>query len=75
MQMASPGSEHLFGAPQGASMAPKLRSSSCPRTSGAKAPKDPLKCLSRYQSQGWKKDLKLVFQAYYKLNFAFKASE
>ena len=75
MQKASPGSEHPSGAPHGASVAPRLRSSSHPHTSGVKAPKNSLKCLACYWSQGWKKDLELVFQAYYKLNFAFKASE
>ena len=71
----SQGSEHLPGAPHGASTALRSRSSLHPHGSGAKAPKDPLKCLAHNRSQGWKKDLELVFRAYYKLNFAFKASE
>ena len=37
--------------------------------------KDPLKCLAHYRSQGWKKDLELVFKAYYKLNFVCKEAE
>ena len=60
-QMASQGSEHPSGAPQGASAAPRLRSTLHPCASGVKAPKDPLKCLAHYQSQGWRKDLELVF--------------
>ena len=74
-QMASHRSEHHSSALHRASAALRPRSSLHPRPSGAKAPKDPLKCLACYQSQGWRKDLKLVFQAYYKLNFAFKAQE
>ena len=58
MLMDPQGSERLPGATHGASMAPRPRSSLCPHgsVSGAKAPKDPLKCLACYWSQGWKKD-------------------
>ena len=73
--MASPHSEHHSSAPHGAPTAPGLRSSSCPHPHSAKAQKDPLECLAHYWSQGWKKDLELIFQAYYKLNFVFKVSE
>ena len=74
-QMAFPGSEHHTSAPHEASAALRPRSSLRPCPSGVKALKDPLKCLAHYRRQGWRKDLELVFQAYYKLNFAFKASE
>ena len=74
-QMASQSSEYHSSASHRASTALRPRSSLHPHPSGVKAPKDPLKCLACYQSQGWKKDLELVFQAYYKLNFAFKASK
>ena len=46
------------------------------RGSSKRAPKDPLKCVSHYRSQGWRKDLDLIFKAYYKYNFSsFKESE
>ena len=56
-------------------MASRLRSTSRPHGSGARAPKDPLKCLAHYRSQGWKKDLELVFKVYYKYNFSYKEAE
>ena len=41
-----------------------------------RAPKDPLKHVAYYRSQGWRKDLDLIFKAYYKYNFSsFKESE
>ena len=43
---------------------------------GTRAPKDPLENVANYSSQGWRKDLKHVFRAYYKYNFAsFKEAE
>ena len=43
---------------------------------GARAPKDPLENVTNYRSQGWRKDLKRVFRAYYKYNFtSFKEEE
>ena len=39
-------------------------------------PKDPLKHVAHYRSQGWRKDLDLIFKVYYKYNFSsFKESE
>ena len=41
-----------------------------------RAPKDPLKRVAHYRSQGWRKDLDLIFKVYYKYNFSsFKESE
>ena len=45
-------------------------------SSSTKAPKDPLRCVARFRSQGWRKDLDLIFKAYYRYNFSyFKESE
>ena len=38
-------------------------------SSSTRALKDPLRCVARFQSQGWKKDLEHIFWAYYKYNF------
>ena len=38
-------------------------------SSSTRAPKDPLRHVARFRSQGWKKDLERIFQAYYKYNF------
>ena len=44
--------------------------------SGSRAPRDPLERVAHYRSQGWRKDLDLIFKAYYKYNFSsFKESE
>ena len=44
--------------------------------SSARAPRDPLEHVAHYRSQGWRKDLDLIFKAYYKYNFSsFKESE
>ena len=41
-----------------------------------RAPKDPLEHVAHYRSQGWRKDLELIFKAYYKYNFSsFKELE
>ena len=41
-----------------------------------RAPRDPLEHVAHYRSQGWRKDLDLIFKAYYKYNFSsFKESE
>ena len=45
-------------------------------SSNMRAPKDPLRWVARFRSQGWRKDLDLIFKAYYKYNFSsFKESE
>ena len=40
-----------------------------PHSSSTRAPKDPLRHVARFQSQGWKKDLERIFRAYYEYNF------
>ena len=45
-------------------------------SSSTRAPKDPLRCVAQFRSQGWRKDLDLIFKAYYRYNFSsFKESE
>ena len=45
-------------------------------SSSMRAPKDPLRHVACFRSQGWRKDLDLIFKAYYKYNFSsFKESE
>ena len=45
-------------------------------SSNMRAPKDPLRWVAHFRSQGWRKDLDLIFKAYYKYNFSsFKESE
>ena len=45
-------------------------------SSSTRAPKDPLRHVARFRSQGWRKDLDLIFKAYYRYNFSsFKESE
>ena len=43
-------------------------STSQQRSSSTRAPRDPLKWVSRFRIQGWKKDLECIFQAYYEYN-------
>ena len=51
-------------------------STSHQRSSSTRAPKDPLRHVARFRSQGWRKDLDLIFKAYYRYNFSsFKESE
>ena len=65
-------SEHPSGAPTDST--PGSTSHQC--SSNMRAPKDPLKQVARFRSQGWRKDLDLIFKAYYKYNFSsFKESE
>ena len=45
-------------------------------SSSTRAPKDPLRHVACFRSQGWRKDLDLIFKAYYRYNFSsFKESE
>ena len=45
-------------------------------SSNTRAPKDPLRHVACFRSQGWRKDLDLIFKVYYKYNFSsFKESE
>ena len=45
-------------------------------SSTTRAPKGPLRHVAQFRSQGWRKDLDLIFKAYYRYNFSsFKESE
>ena len=45
-------------------------------STSTRAPKDPLRCVARFRSQAWRKDLDLIFKAYYRYNFSsFKESK
>ena len=45
-------------------------------SSSTKAPKEPLRHVAHFRSQGWRKDLDLIFKAYYRYNFSsFKESK
>ena len=69
-------SEHPSGAAHEAprDSTPGSTSHQCSRST--RAPKDPLRCVARFRSQGWRKDLDLIFKAYYRYNFSsFKESK
>ena len=75
-QMPPQESERPAGAPHNAPPASTLGSTPCQCGSSMRAPKDPLKHVAHYRSQGWRKDLDLIFKEYYKYNFSsFKESE
>ena len=53
-----------------------LGSTSHQCSSNTRAPKDPLRHVAQFRSQGWRKDLDLIFKAYYRYNFSsFKESK
>ena len=75
-QMPPRESEHPSGAPHNAPTASAQRSNLRQCGSSTRAPKDPLKCVAYFRSQGWRKDLDLIFRVYYKYNFSsFKEVE
>ena len=75
-QMLHQVSEHPSGAPRKAPRDSTPGSTSHQCSSNMRAPKDPLRWVARFRSQGWRKDLDLIFKAYYKYNFSsFKESE
>ena len=75
-QMPCQVSEHPSGAPRKAPTDSTPGSTSHQCGSNMRAPKDPLKQVARFRSQGWRKDLDLIFKVYYKYNFSsFKESE
>ena len=70
------GLEHPSGMPHNAPPASTPGSTPCQCGGSTRAPRDPLECVAHYRSQGWRKDLDLIFKAYYKYNFSsFKVSE
>ena len=75
-QMLHQVSEHPSGAPCEAPRDSTLGSTSHQCSSSTRVPKDPLRQVACFRSQGWRKDLDLIFKAYYKYNFSsFKESE
>ena len=75
-QMLHQVSEHPSGAPHKSPRDSTPGSTSHQCSSNTRAPKDPLRWVARFRSQGWRKDLDLIFKAYYKYNFSsFKESE
>ena len=75
-QMPRQESGRPSGAPCKAPTDSTLGSTSHQCRSSMRAPKDPLKHVAHYRSQGWRKDLDLIFKAYYKYNFSsIKESE
>ena len=75
-QMPCQVSEHPSGAPCKAPRDSTLGSTSHQCSSSTRAPKDPLRRVVCFRSQGWRKDLDLIFKVYYKYNFSsFKESE
>ena len=75
-QMPSQVSEHPSGAPHNALPDSTPGSTLHQCGSSTRAPRDPLEHVACYRSQGWKKDLDLIFGVYYKYNVSsFKESE
>ena len=75
-QMPCQVSECPSGAAHKAPRDSTLGSTSHQCSSNMRAPKDPLRHVACFRSQGWRKDLDLIFKAYYKYNFSsFKESE
>ena len=68
-QMPCQVSEHPSGAARDAPRDSIPGSTSHQRSSSTRAPKDPLRRVSRFQSQGRNKDLERIFRAYYEYNF------
>ena len=69
-------SEHPSGAPRKAPTDSTPGSTSHQYSSNTRAPKDPLRQVAHFRSQGWRKDLDLIFKVYYKYNFSsFKESK
>ena len=68
-QMPRQMSEHPSGTARKAPRNSTLGSTSHQCSSSTRAPKDPLRCVARFRSQGWRKDMEHIFQAYYEYNF------
>ena len=62
--------KHPSGAPRKAPTDSTMGSTLCQCGSGTRAPRDPLKHVAHHRSQGWKKDLDIIFKAYYRYNFS-----
>ena len=69
-QMPRQVSERPSGAPQEAPTDSTPGSTLHQCGSNKRVPKDPLRWVAHFRSQGWRKDLDLIFKAYYKYNFS-----
>ena len=69
-QMPRQVSEHPSGTACNAPRDSTPGSTSHQHSGSTRAPKDPLRRVAQFGSQGWKKDLECIFWAYYKYNFA-----
>ena len=61
--------EHSSGATHNAPRDPTLGSTPQPCSSSTRALRYPLRWVSQFRSQGWKKDLECIFRVYYEYNF------
>ena len=68
-QMLHQVGEHPSGAARNAPRDSTPGSTSHQCSSSTRAPRDPLRWVSQFQSQGWKKDLERIFWEYYEYNF------
>ena len=68
-QMPHQVGEHPSGAACDAPRDSTPGSTSHQCSSSTRAPRDPLRWVSRFRSQGWKKDVERIFRAYYEYNF------
>ena len=68
-QMPHQVGEHPSGAARYAPRDSTPGSTSHQCSSSTRALRDPLRWVSQFQSQGWKKDLECIFWAYYEYNF------
>ena len=64
-QMPHQVSEHPYGTAHDAPRDSTPGSTLHQCSSSTRAPKDPLRCVARFWSQGWKKDLESIFWVYY----------
>ena len=68
-QMPRQVSEHPSGITCDAPRDSTPGSTSHQHSSSTRASKDPQRCMARFRSQGWKKDLERIFPVYYEYNF------
>ena len=75
-QMPCQVSEHPSGAARKAPRDSTPGSTPHQHSSSTRVPKEPLRHVAHFRSQGWRKDLDLIFKAYYRYNFSsFKESK
>ena len=69
-QMSHKVGEHPSGTAHEAPRDSTPGSTSHQHSSSTRAQKDPLRRVAQFRSQGWRKDLDLIFKAYYRYNFS-----